>query len=90
MSTLFVGEYMKTLEDIYNVARGAAQMAADLGVHQFTVERWRRTGIPLKYWELLIKLYALTPAQLFLIDKKCREKNNKILNGIDKTQHKRA
>lgn len=48
---------------------GTARIAADLGIHQLTVERWRKRGIPWKYWEKLIDLYDLDSGTLHTINK---------------------
>lgn len=58
---------INTIEDLFREANGTVNVAVNLGLHQWTVERWRKIGIPIKYWEKLIKLYDLTPATLFAI-----------------------
>ena len=55
---------MKTTKDLFDKSGGSIQLAALLGVNQWTVERWHKTGIPFKYWEKIIKAYGVTPAQL--------------------------
>jgi len=67
---------MKKFSNIDNLLTslgGSCKLALRLGVHQFTVERWARQGIPLKYWDTLIKLCDITPAELFAINKKIKK-----------------
>lgn len=63
---------IKYLQDVMDLAGGATKLAAQLDLHAFTVENWRRCGIPQKYWDVLYKLYDLTPAELFTVSKACR------------------
>lgn len=65
---------INTIEDLFELANGCAELASKLSVHQVTVEFWRRSGVPVKYWDQLFDLYGLTPAELFSITKKCRAK----------------
>ncbi len=58
---------VNTIEDLFDISNGTARIAVALGVHQLSVQRWRKIGIPLKYWEQLIKLYNLDPATLYTI-----------------------
>lgn len=38
----------KNIRELFEHCKGPAQMAADMGKHQWTIERWTKTGIPLK------------------------------------------
>lgn len=68
---------INNIEDLYKLAGSPAGLAHVLGVHQFTVERWRELGVPIKYWDFLIKKYNLTPAELYSITEKIRAKHAK-------------
>lgn len=65
---------MTHIQDLFDEAGGTTRLGAALGVHAFTVEAWRKSGIPVKYWEKLFKLYQITPAELFSITKAARER----------------
>lgn len=60
------------LQDIFDLAGSSTKLAAQLDLHAFTVENWRRAGIPQKYWDTLFELYGILPAELYSISKKCR------------------
>jgi hypothetical protein len=49
-----------TLDVILDKAGGDLAVAFHLKVHQFTVTRWRTTGIPAKRWRELMDLYQST------------------------------
>lgn len=69
---------VNSYEDLIELANGAGNLASKLGVHQCSVEYWRRAGgPPLKYWDKLFDLYGLTPAELYSITKKCRARAKK-------------
>lgn len=54
-----------TPKDFFNHLKNEPpRLAVLVGTHQITVERWRKFGVPLKYWEALIKEYDLTPGEL--------------------------
>lgn len=66
------------IQDLFELAGGSVRLAAFLQKHfptmsQWTVERWKKIGIPQKYWEYLIKEYDITPAELFHISNKARK-----------------
>lgn len=43
---------------------GSLEIAQVLNVHQWTVQRWVATGIPVKYWKILIREFRITPDDL--------------------------
>lgn len=55
---------MKHLQELFDKAGGSALFAYDLNLHQYTVERWVRHGIPYKYFGALSKKYGVTLSQL--------------------------
>ena len=63
---------IKNIQDIYSLAGGSTKLAAKLGLHAYTVENWRRAGIPLKYWDTLYNLYGVSPAELHSLYKRIR------------------
>jgi hypothetical protein len=64
---------IETLRDIFDLAGSSTQLAAKLNLHAFSVENWRRNGVPFKYWEPLIKMLGITPTDLHVVGKACRE-----------------
>lgn len=68
---------IKFLQDIFELANGSTQLAAKLNLNAFTVENWRRCGIPQKYWDALYKFYGLSPGELYTVSKACRERITK-------------
>lgn len=62
------------IDDIFSRARSEEHLGIALGLHIYTIQRWRKTGIPFKYWKILIKKYGITPAELYSI-------NQNILRG---------
>jgi len=73
MSTKKVNKIIQ-MQDLYELAGSAVQIAADLKIHQYTVERWKLTGVPVKYWQALIDKYGATPIELFNLSQKIRNK----------------
>lgn len=65
----------KFLEDLYCAAKGSVHIAALLNINQFTVDRWVKTGIPVKYWSILIDKYGITPAELYCITSKAKKRS---------------
>lgn len=61
---------LKTIQDLFDLAGNCQRIAADLNVHQYTVERWRKTGIPAKYHEILAELYGAFPIELYKLSQK--------------------
>ena len=64
--------YIKHVQDLYDHCGGVMRIAADLKVHSRTIERWNKHGIPDSYWNLLSKLYGVTPLELFKLNGKLR------------------
>lgn len=64
---------IRYIQDLIDLAKGPAYLAASLNVHQITVERWRRSGIPVKYWDDIFELYNVPPAVLHSVNKICRK-----------------
>lgn len=65
--------FITSLQDIFDAAGSSTKLAAKLDLHAFTVENWRRCGIPQKYWDILLELYDITPAELYAVSKNCRK-----------------
>ena len=57
------------IEEFYKAAGGSLCIAQALKRNQWTVDRWKTTGIPLKHWETLINLYDITAGELYLMNK---------------------
>lgn len=69
---------MKTVGEFIEHIGGSLKLAAKFNIHQYTVDRWRKTGIPQKYWEALGKSYKVTPGELYVM---CR--NSKRVQQIE-------
>lgn len=66
---------MKELEEIFKRLGGPTQVALDLKCHQFTIERWRKQGIPQKHWDFLLrKLKDISVADLYTINKRIKSR----------------
>lgn len=65
--------FITNIQDVYDAAGSSLKLAAALDVHQVTVEGWRRAGIPQKWWDRLLELYQITPAELYSVTKSCRK-----------------
>lgn len=70
-------EKIKSIEDLFKKAGGSIHVAAALNVHQQTVVRWLKTGIPGHNWGNLAKIYGITPNELFAISEKAKQENGK-------------
>lgn len=68
---------LRYLQDLFDVAGGSAQIAADIKLSQYSVQRWRINGVPQKHWSTLCDLYEIAPIQLYNISEHCRSINNK-------------
>ena len=66
---------MTDLETIYKRLGGPIQVAVELKLHQWTVERWRVQGIPQKHWDYITKkLKDVTVSDIYAINKKIKSK----------------
>ena len=65
---------IKTVYDLLESLGGAARLASRLDIHQFTVDRWIKNGIPVKYWEQIIKLSGVSAETLYIISRKANAK----------------
>lgn len=69
----------RTIQDIYDASGdrdglgSAAKLAAKLNIPGSTAESWRKTGVPTKHWEKVMKITGATPAEMFSITRKCRK-----------------
>lgn len=61
-------ERIKKIDDLFRKAGGPNKLAAKLGVHQLTVERWHIRGIPYKWWNAISKEYGLGITDLHTIN----------------------
>ena len=61
---------IKSLQELFELCGGASKIAFEIGIHQFSVERWRKTGIPAKHWPVLFRLSDATPAEVYSLNKK--------------------
>lgn len=61
---------MKDLKELFQKAGGSIQLAASLGLNQWTVERWLKVGIPIKYWDTVMKYTSLDASQIYELNKR--------------------
>lgn len=61
---------IKTFEQLMEKLGGEVQAAALLDVHQMTVESWRRrkTGIPHKYWDAIMRKAKVSAEEMHAIN----------------------
>ena len=65
---------LRDIGDLYALAgHSPTQLAASIGVKEWVAENFRFQGIPIKYWDSLMDVYDITPAELYVISKRCRE-----------------
>lgn len=47
----------------------SALIASKISAHQISVQRWKKQGIPWKYWDFLIKTFKITLEELHEFNK---------------------
>lgn len=62
-----------TVQEICDLAGSIQRLAADLNIHQLTIERWRKCGIPNKYHLILAEKYGIFPIDLIKMNKRLRK-----------------
>lgn len=63
-----------TIQELFDRAGGAWKLAGEIGVHQWTIERWKKSGIPFKHWETLEKKYKVSANDLAEMSRKAKGK----------------
>jgi len=58
---------------LFDLAGNSTKLAASLDLHAYTVENWRRCGVPQKYWDKIVQLYGVSVDELYTIGKNCRK-----------------
>lgn len=64
---------MKTVKDLFEKAGGSVHIASALNMNQWSIERWKKIGIPIFYWEVLKKKYGVTAEELLQMTKEARK-----------------
>lgn len=67
---------IKTVYDLLESVGGAARLAARLKIHQFTVDRWIKNGVPVKYWKQIMELSGASPEVLYSVSQKAIAKKH--------------
>ncbi len=67
----------KNIKDLFEVAGNSTQLAASLNVQAFTVENWKRRGIPQKYFAHISKKYGISIEDIYKISMLCKESQPK-------------
>lgn len=63
---------LKDVSDLFSRAGGSVQVAAAIDRNQYTVERWKKFGIPRKHWKILIDTYKVSAEELHAVSEKAR------------------
>lgn len=63
---------MKTVGEFIEHIGGSLKLAVKFNVNQYTVDRWRNTGIPQKYWDALSKSYKISFGELYTMSRNSR------------------
>lgn len=61
------------IEQLFKLAGGTVHIAALLNINQWTVDRWRNSGIPQKHWGKLSVKYGLDAETLYQISMGCKD-----------------
>lgn len=61
---------IKNIQELFELAGSSTKLAAKLNIHAYTVENWKKRGVPLKYWHAISKAYGISPNELFEISRK--------------------
>lgn len=62
-----------TIQDLFDKAGGAWKLAGELNIHQWSVERWKKNGVPYKHWDYLNKRYKVARSDLDEMSRKVRK-----------------
>ena len=65
-------EPLRSINDLFMRAGGSVKLAALVNVNQWTVDRWVKTGIPVKHWALIIKTFGGSIEDMYNISEKAR------------------
>ncbi len=65
---------MKTIEDLFRRVGGSVQIAAELNLNQYSVDRWEKTGVPEKHWKMLTEFAQIPITYLHEINEGIRAK----------------
>lgn len=63
--------------DILNKVGGTLEIAYNLKIHQVTIERWRKIGIPEKHWGWFVGK-GIAVEDLYKFNQDCRNETNTI------------
>ena len=66
-----------TMDELFEFFGGANAFSGKLGLHQYTVDRWKKYGIPQKYWEQIANETNLTVQDIFYISHSVVKKDAK-------------
>lgn len=67
---------MININELFKRAGGSAHIAAKLDLHQHSVNRWRKNGVPVYYWEYLGKLAGLSIEDMYAITAQILKRKN--------------
>lgn len=65
----------KKILALIELAGGTTPLAALCGVHAQTVENWKKSGVPLRYWAIIMKRFDLKESDLYSIYLDCAKFN---------------
>ncbi len=52
---------MITIRDIINISGGVENVARKCNLTIYAIRKWYESGIPQKYWEIILDLYNKSP-----------------------------
>lgn len=64
---------LKTYEDLVALVGSSAKLAAFLDLTQYTVDRWRSSGVPHVYWTRIMDEYKVSLQELHNITELARK-----------------
>jgi hypothetical protein len=67
---------LEKVEDLFALAGGPGRLAVAVDRHQWTVERWRKSGVPYECWVDIIRTYDVTPDELFVITEHAKQQRS--------------
>jgi len=66
---------LKCFDDLCDFAGNGALLAGHLNVHQYTMDRWKKNGIPYKYLKQITEICNVSLAELMHLNNQIVAKN---------------
>lgn len=68
---------INSVEDFLMDAGGYMEIAKKLNVSYPAITKWKERGIPQEHWRAIIKIWNLTPGELYHITQKAKDAHGK-------------